>query len=99
MATCGTITVTTGFDPSNVSASCDARGRVDVGETTTIEVSIDNENDRRAAYTGTVRSNGRNIGTFSGTVRGGGRTTESVGVSFNTTGEKSISIDLNAEEA
>lgn len=99
MATCGTITVVPSFDPSAVTASCDAGGEVVVDEQTTITVTISNDNNSRASYSGQVLVNDSATGGFSGTVRGGGTVTESVALVFDSTGQKSISIDVDAEEA
>ena len=99
MATCGTITVTSAFDPSDVEVSCNAGGEIEVGEDETVTISVSNQNETAASYTGSVTVDGSAVETFSGTLNAGRSTSENVTLAFDEPGNYSIGVNVNAEEA
>lgn len=99
MASCGTITVLPQFDVGNVTATCNISNEQPTpNSTTTVNVTIENANDARAAYSLELTA-GSLSGQRSGTVSANSTTSEAVSFTFPEKGDYPVELSLSAQRA
>ena len=96
MASCGTVTVVSGFDESDVSVSCDVyRSEVEEGEPVEVDIQVINDNDTDATATADLLVDGSSVEDLSVSVGGHGQVQDGFAVTDLGVGDHSIDVELS----
>lgn len=95
MASCGTITVGSAFNESDVSASCNVQdSNITEGDTAVVDVTVSNSNDVGADYTVDLLVDGSQTASENGSVGSNSDDTTSFEIVDLSEGDHSIDVDL-----